>query len=134
MKNSIGNHVDNFTQDTKEAINHSLEYYKLDLLKKTAISLIYGGQFVIKIGIMILILLFVSIGLAFLIGNKLGSVSYGFFIVGGFYIVLLILIGLFGSKLLEKPVLKFLDKILNSEDKLEEELKQDLSDKDSKDL
>lgn len=134
MKNSIGNHVDNFTQDTKETINHSLEYYKLDLLKKTAISLIYGGQFVIKIGIMILILLFVSIGLAFLIGNKLGSVSYGFFIIGGFYIILLILIGLFGSKLLEGPVLKFLDKILNSGDKLEEELKQDLSDNDFKDL
>lgn len=134
MKNSIGNHIDNFTQDTKEAINHSLEYYKLDLLKKTAISLISGGQFVIKIGILILVLFFVSLGLAFLIGNKLGSVSYGFFVVGGFYILLLIFISLLGKRLLEKPVLKFLNKILNSGDRLEEELKQDFSDNDSKSL
>ncbi|MBZ9626918.1 phage holin family protein [Psychroflexus sp. CAK57W] len=127
MKNSIGNHFENFTQDTKEAINHSLEYYKLDLLKKTALSLISGGQFIIKAGILVLILLFLSIGLSFLIGNQLGSVSHGFFIVGGVYIILLILINLLGKKLLEKPVLKFLNKILNSGDKLDEELKQDLT-------
>lgn len=127
MKNSIGNHFENFTQDTKEAINHSLEYYKLDLLKKTASSLISGGQFIIKAGILVLILLFLSIGLSFLIGNQLGSVSHGFFIVGGVYIILLILINLLGKKLLEKPVLKFLNKILNSGDKLDEELKQDLT-------
>ncbi|NEV92999.1 hypothetical protein G3567_02410 [Psychroflexus sp. YR1-1] len=127
MKNSLGNHFENFTQDTKEAINHSLDYYKLDLLKKTALSLITGGQFIIKIGILVLVLLFLSIGLSFLIGNQLGSVSYGFFIVGGVYIIILILVNLLGKKLLEKPVLKFLNKILNSGDKLDEELRQDLT-------
>ncbi|MFD0931857.1 phage holin family protein [Psychroflexus salinarum] len=134
MKNSIGNHFENLTQDTKEAINHTVDYYKLDLFKKTALSLISGGQFVIKIGILILILFFISLGLSFLIGNHLGSVSYGFFIVGGAYIVLLIIISLFGKKLLEKPILKFLNKILNSGDKLEEEIKKELSQTESSDL
>lgn len=127
MKNSIGNHFENLTQDTKEAINHTIDYYKLDLLKKTALSLILGGQFIIKIGILILILFFISLGLAFLIGNNLGSVSYGFFIVGGAYIILLIIIHLIGKKLLEKPILKFLNSILHSGDKLDEEMKKQLS-------
>lgn len=133
MKNSIGNHFDNLTQDTKDAINHSIDYYKLDLFKKTALSLISGGQFFIKIGILVLVLFFVSLGLSFLIGNRLGSVSYGFFVVGGFYIVLLIIVSLFGKKLLEKPVLKFLYKILSSHDQLDKELRRELNQTDSSD-
>ncbi|SDG95141.1 hypothetical protein [Psychroflexus sediminis] len=133
MKNSLGNHFENFTQDTQEAINHSLDYYKLDLLKKTALSLVTGGQLIIKVGILILVLFFVSIGFAFLIGNKLDHVSYGFFIVGGIYIVFLIFVSIFGKKLLEQPVLSFLNKILSSGDKLNEELRQELSQTDSSD-
>lgn len=116
MGKTIGNHFENLTKDTKEAINNSLEYYKLDLLKKTATSLISGGQFIIRFGIVALILFFVSLGLSFLIGNNLGSVSYGFFIMGGFYLILLILFSIFGRKLLERPILNFLSKVLSSED------------------
>lgn len=133
MKNTIGNHFENLTQDTKDAINHSIDYYKLDLLKKTALSLISGGQFVIKVGILILVLFFVSLGCAFLIGNHLGSVSNGFFIVGGVYIILLVFINLLGKKLLEKPVLKFLNGILSSGDKLDEEMKKELGQTESSD-
>jgi hypothetical protein len=114
MKNSIGNHFENLSQDAKDAINHSIEYHKLDLLKKTALSLVIGGQFILMIGIIVLILFFLSLGLSFLIGNQLGSVSYGFFIVGGGYLVLLILISAFGKKLLERPVFRLLNKILNA--------------------
>lgn len=121
MKNSIGNHFENLSQDTKDAINNSIKYYKLDLLKKTALSLIIGGQFVLKIGILVLVLFFVSIGLSFLIGNKLGTVSYGFFAVGGFYLFVLIIISLIGKKLLEKPVFKLLNKILHLNDDLKDE-------------
>lgn len=133
MQNSLGNHFENLTQDTKEAINHSIDYYKLDLLKKTALSLVTGGQLLIKIGLLILVLFFISIGLAFLIGNKLDHVSYGFFIVGGSYLIILIFVSIFGKKILEKPVLGFLNKILNSGDTLNEELRQELSQTDSSD-
>lgn len=133
MKNSIGHHFENLTQDTKEAINNSIDYYKLDLLKKTALSLITGGQLIIKVGILILVLFFVSIGFAFLIGNNLDHVSYGFFIVGGAYLIILIFISIFGKKLLEKPVLSFLNRILNSGDQLDEELRQELGQTDSSD-
>jgi hypothetical protein len=121
MKNSIGNHFENLSQDTKDAIDNSIKYYKLDLLKKTALSLIIGGLFVLKIGILVLVLFFVSIGLSFLIGNKLGTVSYGFFVVGGFYLFILIIISLFGKKLLEKPVFNLLNKILYLNDDLKDD-------------
>lgn len=121
MKNSIGNHFENLSQNTKDAIDNSIKYYKLDLLKKTALSLIIGGQFVLKIGILVLVLFFVSIGLSFLIGNKLGTVSYGFFVVGGFYLFILIIISLFGKKLLEKPVFNLLNKILYLNDDLKDD-------------
>ncbi len=116
MKNSIGNHFDNLSQDTKEAINHSIEYYKLDLLKKTALSLIIGGRFILIIGVVVLILLFLSLGLSFWIGNQLGSVSYGFFIVGGVYLILLFIISIFGKKILERPVFNLLNKILHPDE------------------
>lgn len=133
MGNSIGNHFENLTQDTKEAINHSIDYYKLDLLKKTALSLVTGGQLVLKIGILILILFFVSLGLSFLIGDHLGSVSYGFFVIGGFYIIMLIFVSIFGKKLLEKPIFSFLNKVLNAGDDIEEELKKELESTESTD-
>ena len=126
MKNHLGDHFDNLSQDTKDVIKNSIEFYRLDLLKKTALSIVTGGRFVLIIGILILVLSFVSLGFAFLIGNTLGSVSYGFFIIGGFYVIVLIIVSIFGKKLLEKPVFSFLNSILEPDNDLEEELKKEL--------
>jgi lipopolysaccharide export LptBFGC system permease protein LptF len=133
MKNNIGDHFDNLSQDTKDVIKNSIEFYRLDLFKKTALSLVTGGRFVLKIGILVLVLFFVSLGFAFLIGNKLGSVSYGFFIIGGFYILVLIIVSIFGKKLLEKPVFSFLNSILGSDNDLDEELKKELEETETSD-
>lgn len=126
MANKLSDHFDNLSQDTSEVLKKSIAYYKLDLFKKVALSLVSGGQFILKVGILVLVLFFVSLGFAFLIGNQLGSVSYGFFIMGGFYVFLLIIISLFGKKMLEKPVFSFLNKILHAGNDLEEEMKQEL--------
>jgi hypothetical protein len=133
MKNHLGDHFDNLSQDTKDVIKNSIEFYRLDLLKKTALSIVTGGRFVLIIGILVLVLFFVSLGFAFLIGNKLGSVSYGFFIIGGFYIIVLIIVGIFGKKLLEKPVFSFLNSILEPDNDLEEELKKELEETETSD-
>jgi len=133
MKNHLGDHFDNLSQDTKDVIKNSIEFYRLDLLKKTALSIVTGGRFVLIIGILVLVLFFVSLGFAFLIGNTLGSVSYGFFIIGGFYIIVLIIVGIFGKKLLEKPVFSFLNSILEPDNDLEEELKKELEETETSD-
>jgi|AntRauTorckE6833_2_1112554.scaffolds.fasta_scaffold106903_1 hypothetical protein len=133
MKNQLGDHFDNLSQDTKDVIKNSIEFYRLDLLKKTALSLVTGGRFVLIIGILVLVLFFVSLGFAFLIGNKLGSVSYGFFIIGSFYIIVLIIVGIFGKKLLEKPVFSFLNSILEPDNDIEEVLKKELEETETSD-
>jgi hypothetical protein len=133
MKNHLGDHFDNLSQDTKDVIKNSIEFYRLDLLKKTALSIVTGGRFVLIIGILILVLSFVSLGFAFLIGNTLGSVSYGFFIIGGFYVIVLIIVSIFGKKLLEKPVFSFLNSILEPDNDLEEELKKELEETETSD-
>ena len=133
MKNHLGDHFDNLSQDAKDVIKNSIDFYRLVLFKKTALSLVTGGRFILKIGILVLVLFFVSLGLAFLIGNKLGSVSYGFFVIGGFYSIILIIVSIFGKKLLEKPVFSFLNSILRSDTDLEEELKKELEETETSD-
>lgn len=131
MAHKLSDHIDNLSQDTKDVLEKSIAYYKLDLFKKLALSLVSGGQFILKVSIIILILFFVSLGAAFLIGNRLGSVSYGFFIIGGFYLFILIIISIFGKKILEKPVFSFLNKILHTEKDLEGELKDKMKQSES---
>ena len=45
-----------------------------------------------------------SFGLAYLIGSEMGHLSYGFFIVGGFYAVAGLLVYLFRKKWIKNPV------------------------------
>jgi hypothetical protein len=134
MGKKLSDHLDNLSKDSKDVLLNSIEYYKLDLFKKLALSLVSGGHFVLKVGILVLIFFFVSLGFSFLIGNQLGSISYGFFIVGGFYIFLFLVISLFGKRMLERPVLSFLNKILNSEKDLEKELKEEIEQSENSDL
>jgi uncharacterized membrane protein len=133
MENHLGDHFDNLSQDTKDVIKNSIEFCRLDLFKKSALSIVSGGRFVLKVGILILVLFFVSLGFAFLIGDKLGSVSYGFFIVGGFYGIILIIVSIFGKKLLEKPVFSFLNSLLSSGTDLDEELKKEFEETETSD-
>jgi hypothetical protein len=48
--------------------------------------------------------LIVSIGLSFWIGKLLGDIFYGFFIVGGFYALLAILLQVFRHQWVKYPV------------------------------
>ncbi|MFN2260962.1 MAG: hypothetical protein ABR595_02710 [Psychroflexus sp.] len=118
MKNNLGQHFENLSDDTKKYLKSLLAYYKLDLLKKSALALATAGNLFIRTAVLLLILLFISIGLAFLIGEEIQSIAGGFFMIGGFYILILIITLVTGKKLVEKPVLVLLNKILNVNDKI----------------
>lgn len=53
----------------------------------------------------VIILLFASIATAFLIGNATGGLQYGFFIVAGFYLLLVLLLYIFRRQWLKTPIL-----------------------------
>lgn len=80
-------------------------YVKLSIYNKVvkgALSLI-SGLIVGFVGI--IVLLFLSVAVAIAISNALNSPSAGFFIVAGFYILLIVLFFLFGKKMLQKSIL-----------------------------
>lgn len=70
-------------------------------ISETVSSLIAVMAIVLCISVAIIIL---SIGAAFWIGSSLGNVSHGFFIVGGFYVVVGSFIFLFRKSLIKAPL------------------------------
>lgn len=83
----------------------SAEFYKLNAYKnatKGIVGIIVG---VLAVFLGIVALLFLSVALAIFLSNILDSPSAGFFIVGGIYIILIVLLFVFGKNYIEKTVL-----------------------------
>jgi len=96
----------------------TLEYQKLRIFKssmKGATSLV---NLLVLGSVFLFILLFLSLGAAFIIGNEIGKVSYGFFIIGGFYALVLLLVILFGKKAIERQILLTSSKLFYDDDEL----------------
>ena len=93
------------------ALNSHVAYYKLILFRfiaKTSYGLII---FLISAFASLLVLLFLSLAVAYFIGEALNSNGLGFSIVGAFYILLSLVVLLFRKKLIEKSLLKKLSEI-----------------------
>lgn len=113
----LTDHIDEVNENVQAYVSSMLEYYKLDLFKKITKAssklvklLVFGSIFLFFLG-------FISLGLAFLIGSSLGHLSYGFFIVGGIYLIAFILFLIFGSNLVDNLILqKFSKSVFNDTD------------------
>ncbi len=97
----------------------TVEYYKLWLFKsfmKGAISLVnllvYGS-------LSLFVMLFISVGAALWLGTFFENAFVGFFLVGGFYGILLIFMFIFGRKLIERRLLYQFSRLVYDEDDLE---------------
>lgn len=95
------------------------EYYKLRLFKSTmkgAVSLVnllvYGSLF-------LFVLLFLSIGAAFWLSTFFEHVYSGFLLIGAFYGILLVVMFIFGRKIIERKLLHKFSGLLYDEDDLE---------------
>ncbi|WP_114492301.1 hypothetical protein [Candidatus Ulvibacter alkanivorans] len=113
---SLSNNFRETSEKLQEYGTSTAEYYKLRLFKssmKGAISLVnllvFGSLF-------LFVLLFLSVGMAFLIGNSLGKVSYGFFIMGGFYGIITLLMYIFGRNTIERNMLIKFSRLVYDED------------------
>jgi hypothetical protein len=101
----LTNSIDDLKENIQAFKQSSAEYYKLSLYKgivKGAISMVNA----LLMGFLgLFALLFLSIAVAVYLSNILESPSAGYFIVGGFYLLLLILILVFGRKFIKKTIL-----------------------------
>jgi len=97
-------HIEDFVSKAGELAETKVELWKLRAVGKiaeTSSSLVSAFAIAVLCAVAIIIL---SIGVAFWIGTELGELSYGFFIVGGFYVFAGLLVFLFRKKWIKKPV------------------------------
>lgn len=102
----ISNSINELNENLKAFSQSNAEYYKLEFFKQA----MKGATVMVKVlvvgvfGLFALIIL--SIATAIAISEAIGSPSSGFFIVGGFYILLIILYFLIGEKPITKMMLQ----------------------------
>ena len=97
--------VKELTGNTQEYIKSSADYYKLSIFRTSMKGLIGFANVAIRATFALIALLFISIGVAIIIGESMESASAGYFIVGVFYVVIFLLIFVFARKPLEKFLL-----------------------------
>jgi len=84
--------------------NSTIELFKLNAIDKSAdvvSSLVSSLAIFITVTLSLLI---VSIGVALWVGKLLGDSFYGFFVIGGFYTILAILLHIFRHAWIKYPV------------------------------
>src|SRR5690625_221258 len=104
----VKEHYDELKKDLKLYLETKIEFLELRLLKKVTEIGSRILKFVLGVVLLIFFLIFVSFGAAIWIGDYLGNMSYGFFIIAGFYLFILILILLFGKYFFRARILKSL--------------------------
>ena len=115
MKSAINN-LEDIVNSTVDLVETKTEIWKLKAVGKisgTVSSIISIIAVVLLAGVSITIL---SFGVAYWIGNELGNLHYGFFIVGGFYAIVGILLYFLRERLLKTPISNLIiDKITESD-------------------
>jgi hypothetical protein len=96
--------IETLLERAENYTNSTIELFKLNAIDRSAdvvSSLISRLTILIAIALSVLI---ISIGVALLVGNLLGNYFYGFFIVGGFYALMAILLNVFRHPWIKIPV------------------------------
>jgi len=89
---------------SKDYLDTKIELTRLKTIDKSADVLSTVVVTVSMLFVSIVLLLFASVGLALLIGNMLGAYHYGFFIMAGFYAVILLVIYVKREKWIKTPI------------------------------
>ena len=113
MENESTN-VEELFQKLRDYADTRLDLFKLKSINKVSgfmSSVIYILILVILLSI---VLLCITIGVALLIGASIGNVYYGFFIVGGIYIIIGLILYSLREKLIKIPLINKLIKELIS--------------------
>jgi fatty acid desaturase len=96
--------LESLLESAKEYSRTSLELIKLNVIDKVAEILSSAIPLSVVIILFSSFLLFLSVGLAFWLGDLTGKIFYGFFIVAGFYILLAVIIHFLMHKRIKKVI------------------------------
>jgi cytochrome c biogenesis protein CcdA len=98
------NSIETLIKKSGEYLDTKLELTKLKAINTSSDVLSNMVYLIVKILIIFLFVGFVSVALAILIGKTLGDYYYGFLIVGGFYLIVLLIIYVQRKKWIKVPV------------------------------
>jgi len=99
--------IDQMEDLVEKVKSYTLTNVEIVKLKSIEILIDLTNSLIVKITFFLMILLFllfVNIGLALYLGEILGKVYYGFFIVSGFYLLVGVICYFFLLKWIKKPV------------------------------
>ena len=113
----------NFTENVKEVndnakkyVDSSIEYYKLDLFKKVMRAITILAFSALLGAIAFMAILIITFAVARDLGRWVGEIITGYYIMGGIYIVLLVLVYVFLKKPIEKVLIRKFSDIFFTED------------------
>lgn len=112
---TTGKHIELLYNKVKEYTETTIELYKLNAIDAAAdvlSSIVSRLAFVL---VFALFTLFINVTISLLIGNLLGAYYWGFLIVSGFYLIIMILLYYFNAKLVKTPITNLvIEKLLKS--------------------
>lgn len=123
---NISEKISVLTADIRAYIDTSVEYYKLDVFSKLIKGIVSLVNLLVIGSIFLVFMLFISVAVAMNIGEAMENMSSGYYIVSGFYLLVLVLLIIFGKPLLSKAVLTKYSKIFFNENTQKEVLDDEL--------
>ena len=98
------NTIETLIKKSGEYLDTKIELTKLKAINTSSDVLSNMVYLIVKILIIFLFVGFVSVALAILIGKTMGDYYYGFLIVGGFYLIVLLITYVQRKKWIKEPV------------------------------
>lgn len=100
--------IESLLERASEYGKTSYELAKLNIVDKTSDSISSFLPHSFIVGIIVSFLLFLNLGVSFWLGELLGRIYYGFFIVAGVYALLAVVIHFFLRKFLKRVLYDYL--------------------------
>lgn len=110
-KDKISKHFENLSNDAKVYLESELAYYKLDAYKKLIKATSFILRFIVIVSVFLVLLSFLSLALGLWLGEIFNHYYLGFLIIAGVYLILFILLLLFGKRFITGRVLKIFNHI-----------------------
>lgn len=111
----LTNSINDLNENVQAFAHSNAEYYKLEFFKKAMKGSTSLIRFLTLGFFLAIAFIFLSFAIAIFISELIGVQSAGYFIIGGFYVLLFGLVFLFGKKPIEKLMLEKFSRIFFNE-------------------
>ncbi len=103
-RTSAKDHIEELFEKAGDYVETRVRLYKLKAVDKVSdVASTVISKLIVAVAVIFFVLM-LNFGLAFLIGEALGKTFYGFFVMGGFYLLIWILFSTMQEKWFKTPI------------------------------